>query len=244
MAGGRVEDGRRIVSWMRARLAMVTVAAVGIYIPTLGIPFPGSCMQPGPIASAGPSPTCGGDLRECLRQSADMRQTTFGGRYVTAEDVARCMEAFNACIHGGAGGDGSDGSPPSTSAGGGRTGLPSRFRMSVGSAISDCRIAGNTVTCTSRLEPRPAGVNAWMATIAGTISGLSVTGMKTEHVESDGADCATTSEGSGPFTYDFTTNGTVSVHEGPIRWQTTHCTGSNSSTEPVRNLTGTWSVTT
>ncbi len=244
MAGGRVEDGRRIVSWMRARLAMVTVAAVGIYIPTLGIPFPGSCMQPGPIASAGPSPTCGGDLRECLRQSADMRQTTFGGRYVTAEDVARCMEAFNACIHGGAGGDGSDGSPPSTSAGGGRTGLPSRFRMSVGSAISDCRIAGNTVTCTSRLEPRPAGVNAWMATIAGTISGLSVTAMKTAHVESDGADCATTSEGSGPFTYDFTTNGTVSVHEGPIRWQTTHCTASNSSTEPVRNLTGTWSVTT
>ena len=145
------------------KLALTAAAAVGLYVSTLGLPLPVSC--------AAPSPSCGGDLRECLRQSADMRQTTFGGRYVTAEDVARCMEAFNASIH-------------------------------------------------------------------------SVTGMKTEHVESDGADCATTSEGSGPFTYDFTTNGTVSVHEGPIRWQTTHCTGSNSSTEPVRNLTGTWSVTT
>ena len=214
------------------KLALTAATAVGLYVCTLGLPLPVSC--------AAPSPSCGGDLRECLRQSADMRQTTFGGRYVTAEDVARCVEAFNSCIHGGAG---SEGSPSSTPAGGGRIGLPSRFRMSVGNAISDCQIAGNTVTCTSRLEPRPAGVDAWTATIAGTISGLSVTGTKTEHVESSGTDCATKSEGSGPFMYDFATNGAMSVHEGPIRWQTTNCTGSNSSTETARSLTGTWRAT-
>jgi hypothetical protein len=43
--------------------------------------------------AAAPSLTCGGDLRECLRLSA--KTEIYGARYVTAEDVARCVEAFN-----------------------------------------------------------------------------------------------------------------------------------------------------
>jgi hypothetical protein len=76
-----------------SKFALAAVAAVGLYVPTLGLPLPDSCMHTIGVAGAAPAPSrsCGGDLRECLRQSADLRQTTFGGRYVTAEDVARCV---------------------------------------------------------------------------------------------------------------------------------------------------------
>lgn len=87
----------------------------------------------------------------------------------------------------------------------------------------ECLSAAPSVTVGSLATPslvrrdwshgRRVSMRGWQRSARSTISGLSVTGMKTEHVESDGADCATTSEGSGPFTYDFTTNGTVSVHE-------------------------------
>lgn len=96
-------------------MAFATVVALVLYVLTFGLLGPlGACLRTAATASAAPSPTCGGDLRECLRKSADMRQTTFGGRYVTAEDVARCTEIFNACIHGGASQGGNQGSPPNS----------------------------------------------------------------------------------------------------------------------------------
>lgn len=100
---------------MFPRLALATAFAVGLYLPALGIAPPDSCVLGPGVAGAAPSPSCGGDLRECLRASADMHETTFGGRYVTAEDVSRCVEAFNACAHGGASRGGNQpppGSPP------------------------------------------------------------------------------------------------------------------------------------
>ncbi|WP_176358163.1 hypothetical protein [Mycobacterium persicum] len=62
----------------------------------------------------------------------------------------------------------------------------------------------------------------------------------TEHVMATG--CSTDSEGSGPFTYSFGSDGTVSIHEGPFQWQTTACVGTNPSSEPARESTGTWSA--
>ncbi len=107
------------------KVALGTVAAVGLYVPSIVAVLPDSCVIGIGIgigiAGAAPSASCGGDLRECLRQSADMRQTTFGGRFVTAEDVARCTEAFEACIHGGAARGGSQPPPGSRPPQGGTT---------------------------------------------------------------------------------------------------------------------------
>ena len=47
----------------------------------------------------------------CANACASAPKTgIYGARYVTADDVAKCVEAFNACIHGGASGGGIPGS--------------------------------------------------------------------------------------------------------------------------------------
>lgn len=112
-----------------SKLALATVAAMGLYIPSFSLPVADSCLQTGAVASAEPSPTCGGDLRECLRLSANMHPTTFGVRYVTAEDVARCMEGFEACIHGTVSG----GNPPGGASTGGGSSNPTTGTTSTGS---------------------------------------------------------------------------------------------------------------
>ncbi|POX74484.1 hypothetical protein, partial [Mycobacterium kansasii] len=83
---------------MVTRLALATVAAMGLYVATLGIPMASRCDG---VAGAAPSRSCSSDLRECLRLSA--KTGIYGARYVTADDVAKCVDAFNECIHGGAG---------------------------------------------------------------------------------------------------------------------------------------------
>lgn len=163
-------------------VTLAAVAALGLYSATLGLPTAGPCDG---TAGAAPSPTCAGDLRECLRLSADIRQTTFGGRYVTAEDVARCVEAFNACIHGTSNGGvnppggtppggGTSGSTPNTTGSSpqvprgpgtpgstptqttGGSGLPQRLGIRYRYGLIDCRNDGETMTCTSaRQEPVP-----------------------------------------------------------------------------------------
>jgi hypothetical protein len=111
---------------LRSQAALAVAAAVALYVPTLGLPLPDLCTPGIGVAGAAPSPSpsCGGDLRECLRLSADMRQTTFGGRFVTAEDVARCTDIFNSCIHGGAGGAGKQAPPGSPPPQGGNSATP------------------------------------------------------------------------------------------------------------------------
>ncbi len=107
-----------MVTGFLSKLAVVTVAAVGLYIPTIGLPVPlGSCLRTVGVAAAAPSQTCGGDERECLRRSA--KTGLYGVRYVTPEDVAKCVEAFNACIHGTLNGGGNPVPPTSTSPTGG-----------------------------------------------------------------------------------------------------------------------------
>ncbi len=80
-----------MVMTLAPKLALSTVVAGALYVPILVSPQHDSCTWTAGVAGAAPtpSPSCGADLRECLRKSADMRQTTFGGRFVTAEDVSR-----------------------------------------------------------------------------------------------------------------------------------------------------------
>ena len=225
-----------------AKLALVSVAAVGLYASTLGLPLPNSC--------AAPSPSCGGDLRECLRQSADMRQTTFGGRYVTADDVSRCMEAFNACIHGGASTGGGDMAPASsTSAGRGSDGLPQRFRTSFpgpagGTIVGECRKSGTDITCTETLEPQTAG-STWTAEVTASLAGMTATGTKTARLTSPGnGGCSADYRYSGPITMSFGSEGSATMRWGPaqavLNWGGI-CSTSRSETAPVVESTGSWS---
>lgn len=230
-----------------SKFALAAVAAVGLYVPTLGLPLPDSCMHTIGVAGAAPAPSrsCGGDLRECLRQSADLRQTTFGGRYVTAEDVARCVEAFNSCIHGG----GASGNPPATSparreAGG----LPNRFRVSVQGITEDCRRDGDSVTCTTTLSPLADGIDTYDGTITGTISGMTLTGTRilndAGHQPTDPS-CGWRMESSNPVTLRFSPDGKVTINEGPGRTRQStsgSCHGTGEFATPASESTGTWSA--
>lgn len=222
------------------KLALATAAAVGMYVPTLGLPLPGAC--------AGPSPSCGGDLRECLRQSADMRQTTFGGRYVTAEDVSRCVEAFNSCIHGGASRGGNTGPPATAPAGAGAASLPNRFTVTVKGLGDDCRRDGDSVTCTTTLNPLPDGIDTYDGTVTGTLSGMTMTGTRTfndaGHQPTDPS-CGWTMESSDPVTMRFSPDGTVTMKQGPgtTRQSTSgSCHGTGEFDTPASESSGTWSA--
>ncbi len=220
---------------MLSRVALITVAAVAVYAPALGLPLPESC--------AGPSPSCGGDLRECLRQSADLRQTTFGGRYVTAEDVARCVEAFNSCIHGGASSGGNvnppKSTPPTTE---GEGALPKRFAINGQYEAYDCSVNGAAVSCTVAAHSSAASADYWSAAITGTASGMSVTGTMTIDQRMEANGCVMEDHGSGPWSAVFDAGGSVSLREGPFQWQRkpVSCANWDPWTQPGYEATGTW----
>jgi hypothetical protein len=236
---------------LTSKLALAGVAAVGLYLPSMGLPLPlNSCQPTLGVANAAPSPTCASDLRECLRQSADLRQTTFGGRYVTAEDVARCMEAFRSCISGGAKGGGNASPPQSTAAGGNeRKGLPQRLGITVNDIVSsDCLLSGNSFTCTdTRRDQLPADMDSWTSQTTGTVSGMTMTGTQTIHIEghlTGETGCRYTTDITGPATYVFSPDGKVTIRGGPMQAQETHhgsCSYSDSQTTPGTESTGTWS---
>jgi hypothetical protein len=155
----------------------LAIAALGLYASVFGsFGPPGACTRTAPTASAAPSPTCGGDLRECLRLSA--KTGIYGARYVTAEDVARCVEAFNACIHGGASAGGGNANPTTTTSGGGATKvvLPEHFGIDTADYRYDCTVTGTAVNCTSARKSPYEGIDSWRGTVTGTLSGLTMTG--------------------------------------------------------------------
>ena len=243
---------------MRIRLAPKTalsaLAAVGLFLP-FGAPLPGSCLRTIGVAGAAPSPSCGGDLRECLRASADMHQTTFGGRYVTADDVARCMEAFRACSSGGASSGGNVNSPKGTSPGGGtptptssgRKDLPSRFEMATEETAYDCSRTGKSVECSLTSRKSYDGTDSWSAKFSGELSGLSMTGKVEGHQTGHAPlnpSCRYEQDFSGPARYVFDPSGSVSVGEGPFQIQATtggSCPGSSNFSSDAYDGTGTWS---
>ncbi len=231
-------------------LVVGAVAALCLYVSGFGLFGPlGACVRTAPTASAAPSPTCGGDLRECLRLSA--KTGIYGARYVTADDVARCVEAFNSCINGGAS-PGNPNAPTSTAAGGGgsRKGLPQHLGITNnGTLFMDCRVNGDAVTCKTVNSNEPVqGFDSWVGGMTGSLSGMTVTGTGTIHIEGyvpGEPSCRFTQQGTQPVTYVFNSDGTVSGNEGPLQWlKTFHgsCSGEESNTIPQREWTATWSA--
>ncbi len=238
------------MSALVSKLALATVAAVGLYVATVGVSVtPGSCLRTVGVAAADPSPTCGGDERECLRRSA--KTGLYGVRYVTPEDVARCGEAFNACIHGTAGGGGSPVPPASTSPrNGSGTTLPQRFGINLpNGAVYDCRLNGDAVNCTISWNPMPEGMISRTGEVTGTLSGLTMSGTATDHTKGDPGDsgCSADVDFSGPATFVFSPDGTVVMREGPQQAQVTFrgsCSSnpSASRTDPATEWTAKWSA--
>lgn len=165
-----------------------------------------------------------------------MRQTTFGGRYVTAEDVARCTEAFDACIHGGASSGGGSPKPPvstpSAGGGGARKTMPQRFRLD--GEDFDCTVRGDAVDCTApATDTTTKAINA-------TLSGLTMTGTRTEHFVGPSVQgCVSTVDYSWPITYVFRADGTGDLHMSQGHYDQTlsgSCSGEFS--EPVDGADG------
>lgn len=224
-------------------LALATVAAVGLYVTAFAMfgPF-GACLR---TASATPSPTCSSDLRECLRLSA--KTGIYGARYVTAEDVAKCVEAFNACIHGGASGGG-DAPPPPPTTGGGKSSLPPRFGIDSEHFAYDCSRNGDAVSCKTTWKTAPAEVDSFGQSITGTLSGLTMSGTATSTTRyHNSAGCSLESTESHSLNFVFNLGGTVAVHSEPFD-ETVHYTcptgaGSNNIHSPALDFAATWSRT-
>ena len=236
---------------MRIRLApktaLAALAAVGLSLP-FGAPLPGSCLRTIGVAEAAPSPSpsCGGDLRECLRASADLRQTTFGGRYVTADDVARCMEAFRSCVSGGASRGGNTGPPNPAKTGNGKGDdgktLPQRFTIAGEGFV--CTATGKLLNCATDPQVNERG-GTTTKKISGTIADWTVTATRTEHFVGPSVNgCVSTVDYSWAENYEFKPDGTGFLKRAPGRYdQTLSGTCSGNFSEPVEGAEGplTWS---
>ena len=203
------------------KLALAAVAAVGLYIPTLGPPMPVPCPTTIGIAGAAPSPTCASDLRECLHRSA--KTDIYGARYVTADDVAKCVEAFNSCIHGTS--HGGNPVPPTSTAPTNRKGATMPQRFTLKGENFDCSVSGSAVTCT-------ASEAQSTKKITGNLSGLTMTGTRTDHFVGPSVQgCVSTVDYSWPVTYEFKPGGTGTLHMGQGQWEQTlsgSCSGTHS----------------
>lgn len=102
--------------------------------------------------------------------------------------------------------------------------------------VQDCRVDGDSVTCTSSWE-NPYQADSYTGTVTGTLAGQVMNGTTTTHQTGHDAtnpSCLWQTETSGPITYHFESDGTVAIRQGPGRWQTTHsgsCSGTDSGTD-------------
>ena len=224
-----------VVSKWVVPLAVAAIAALGLYVSVFGSFGPlGACMRTVPTASAAPSPTCGGDLRECLRLSA--KTGIYGARYVTAEDVARCVEAFEACIHGTLGG-GNPNPPPTSSPTRGGNGATMPRRFTIEGEGFDCTVSGSAVECIAAPSSNDPNTSK---TIKATLSGLTMTGTRADHFVGPSVQgCVSTVDYSWPITVEFKSDGTGQLHMAQGHYdQTLSGSCSGSFTEPVDGAEG------
>lgn len=109
--------------------------------------------------------------------------------------------------------------PPATTQSGTEAGLPARFRIESAGSVQDCRVNGENLSCTGRLEPLPDNYELWTAETTGTVSGLTFTGTSTTHEifhSADRPECRTVQTRSGSVTYEFSGDGTVLMSEGQM----------------------------
>ena len=204
------------MSALVSKLALATVAAVGLYVATVGVSVtPGSCLRTVGVAAAAPSPTCGGDERECLH--ASVKTGLYGVRYVSPEDVARCVEAFNACIHGTL--QGNPNSPSSTSEQEVATRRPCRNTLESTAAMATSVIAESVGTRSAVQIVGKLGVPTRdTGEFTGKISGIDYDG---DHHNTPNwyfpgrLHSSTVVDYLGPVTYVFSPDGGVTFTAGP-----------------------------
>ncbi len=131
--------------------------------------------------------------------------------------------------------------------------LPQRFTVTYrpGEPVAyECRITGDTVTCTVPSDPLAEGIISWTTVITGALSGPTMTGTATTDVKArrrGNPECISHQHSSGPVTYVFSPDGTVAIRHGPDQWQTTYsgnCPDNPSGYSETVQLwegTGTWS---
>lgn len=247
---------------MFSKLALATVAAVFLYVPTLGLPLPlNSCLPASGVATAAPldaaAEACVSDLKDCL--SGATQTGLRDVRYIAPEDVDRCVHDFNDCwddyIYAvlnpstSTPSPSTSSSPASTSSpeGANTPGMPPRFKITANETFADCTARGEAVTCTLGWDA-PDWVDAFTGSFAGTLSGWAATGTATSHIEGHSpadSSCTHVEDYSGPATYIFSPNGSVTMRVGPNQRQTTAtCNGRQTSnsgvTDGVGEVTGVW----
>lgn len=135
---------------------------------------------------------------------------------------------------------------------GGAAVLPEHFEIQYGDLISDCHVSANSVSCNeTEKNLRPSGT--YTGTMTGTVSGMTVTGNArtfASNPDPQSPECTSTDEMSGPITYVFRSDGTVSARWGPYqRIFTNSCltsqpppnSGLDPNSEPMAEWTATWS---
>lgn len=140
----------------------------------------------------------------------------------------------------------------STSAAGGEATLPEHFEIQYGDLVSDCHVNANSVTCNETLKNlKPT--ESYTATMTGKLSGMTVTGYARSYAtnpDPQSPECTGTAEMSGPISYIFRPNGTLSARWGPYqRIFTNSCltsqpppnSGEDPNREPISEWTATWS---
>lgn len=129
--------------------------------------------------------------------------------------------------------------------------MPDHFEMQNGDLVSDCRINADSVTCSETLKNlKPT--QSYTGTMTGTVTGMTVTGSARSYAtypDPQSPECTGTTEMTGPITYTFRPDGTLSARWGPFqRTITNSCftsqpepnSGEDPNREPISEWTATW----
>jgi hypothetical protein len=165
-------------------------------------------------------------------------------RWVTAEDVARCMEAFRSCINGGASRGGNPVPPTTTARRDSSTGLPQHFGIKAADVVYDCTRSGEAITCTGTRN-LSEGWDSITEEVTGTLSGLTMTGSLKRHGTGHAPampGCRSEHDSTGPVTYVFNLDGTVTMRAEPHQWNTTW-SGCGADDGPRSGVTDAWEAT-
>ncbi|MDP7705731.1 hypothetical protein [Mycobacterium sp. TY815] len=135
-----------------------------------------------------------------------------------------------------------DGSPAS---------LPAHLEIRNGDLVSDCRINANLLTCNETLKNlKPT--QSYTGTMTGKVSGFTANGSARSYAtnpDPQSPECTSTTEMSGPITYVFRPDGTLSARWGPYQRKFTNSCltaqpepnpGEDPTREPISEWTATW----
>jgi hypothetical protein len=204
-------------------------------------------LPPGqPPAPAPPPPPAVACEQQRLTCQKTWAQNNSSGVPATPPDKTKlCWDGYNACVA--AGNAKQDAAPKAAS-------LPpmKRFEMRSGgefSYIEDCRIDGNEVRCTGRMERLPPNTINFEATMTGRISGSVITGASSSRSDQrgDGNSCSAHTESSWPVTVTLRPNNEATVQSGLIQFRMTRsgpgaCTGGQTGTNAGSQHTVNWRV--